>query len=158
MFSDFYNIYCIQNCKNLNIIWLTSTVSTVTETDMIRRSGERNIIISVNNPVHKSGLSLNIVFKTDLKQKSDITFYYKAGINKGSIFFSVIFGSCYFAYCMFVFLGRRKRMAASFLAVEIKKSMMCEKNNQWLCWGIDKEISGSFSDYLSHARQSLAWD
>ena len=50
-------------------------------------------------------------------------------------------------------------MATSFFAVEKKKfRMMCEKNNQWWWWGRDKEISGSFSDYSSHARQNLAWD
>ena len=26
---------------------------------------------------------------------------------------------------------------------------MGEKNNQWWGWGLDKEISGSFQDYLS---------
>ena len=34
------------------------------------------------------------------------------------------------AYCIFVFLGRQKKMLSNFLAVQMKKRMMFEKNNQ----------------------------
>ena len=35
-------------------------------------------------------------------------------------------------------------------------NVMGEKNNQWWGWGLDKEISGSFSDYLSLMRGKQA--
>ena len=47
----------------------------------------------------QNGFSLKIVFKIDLKKKTLFSsFYYKVGKDKGSI--------CYFAFCIFVSLGR----------------------------------------------------
>ena len=34
------------------------------------------------------------------------------------------------------------------LIIQFLENIMSEKNNQWWGWGLDKEISGSFSDYL----------
>ena len=35
------------------------------------------------------------------------------------------------------------------------ENIMGEKNNQWWGWGLNKEISGSFSDYLNNLKTSL---
>ena len=85
-------------------------------------------------------------------------FYYKVGKNKGYNFFQSVWEAAILHIAFLYSWADRKKWLPYFLAVEMKKMMMCEKNNQWWCWGLHKEISGSFSDYSSHARQSLAWD
>ena len=57
-------------------------------------------------------------------------FYYKVGKNKGSIFFQSVCEAAilHVAFCI---LGQtEKKWLPHFLVVEIKKRMMCEKNNQ----------------------------
>ena len=72
-------------------------------------------------------------------------FYYKVGKNK---FVKLFF--------FFVFLGRQKQNGYTiFLLWKWRKKKMCEKNNKCWCWGLEKKISGSFSDYSSHARPEL---
>ena len=64
------------------------------------------------------------MLKTDLKHKKRISFSWF--FNKvGSNFFRSVFD-----VAIFVFFGKYKNGCRAFLAVEIKKRMMCEKNSQ----------------------------
>ena len=65
-------------------------------------------LLSAEDKLHKNGFSLKIVLKIDLKKRyyfpSFIIRYAKIKI----IFLSVTLWSCYFGFCIFVFLGRKK--------------------------------------------------
>ena len=68
-------------------------------------------------------------------------FFYKVGKNKDSVFFQSVFAVAilHIAF-LFCILGQREKIATLFLAVEMMKRMVCEKNNQWWCCGLEKEI------------------
>ena len=83
-----------KNYKNLDKIWLIFTVSSVTETDMIRSSTGFSVNnLSCRRQKQKNGIVIKNYVKTDLKQKKGILlsqFYYKVSKNKGSIFFQAV--------------------------------------------------------------------
>ena len=84
-------------------------------------------IWSIWKPVRIRFLKSHRIFRPSYN-----TFYEEININDTLrfLFLTISLLSCYFAYCIFVFLGKQKNDCHAFLAVEMKKSMMCEKNNQ----------------------------
>ena len=46
-------------------------------------------------------------------------------------------------------IGMASRWNQDFSGFSVLENIMDEKNNQWWGWGLDKEISGLFSGYLS---------
>ena len=82
--------------------------------------------------MHKNGLSLNIVLKL-IKTKKGISssqFYNEVGEFKVLISFNQLV-KLLFSILHFCILGQtQKNDCHAFLAVEMKKSMMNEKNNQ----------------------------
>ena len=68
--------------------------------------------------------------------------YYKVDKNKDSIFFQAVYTDA-ILYIAFLYFWTDRKKATSFLPVEMER-IMCEKNNHWWCWGLDKEISTRF--------------